>query len=237
MRVMMMHRTAPHWEAGAIPSPELCARVGKLLGEMAAQGLLLGGEGLRASSQGARLRFSGGRRTVTPGPFGASNALPAGFVILRVGSLDDAIDWATRYGRALGDVELDVRPVTEAWDIGMAPRPEGLATRRYMVMHKAEPAPGPARKPERARVLEEMTRAGVLLAAEELEPVAKGARLESAGGARTIVDGPFAESKELVAGYVMLKVDSLREAVEWAPRYADVVECEEIDLRGIVEGA
>ncbi len=241
MRVMMMHRTSPHWEAGATPSPELCARVGKLLAEMAEAGVLLAGEGLRASSQGVRLRFSGGRRTVTPGPFQGSNELPAGFAILRVSSLDEAVEWATRFGQVVGDVEIDVRPVTEPWDIGMAPRPEGLTTRRYMLMHKATPASEAGVPPTREllagtrRLTEEMTRAGVLLAVEALEPSSRGARLRSEGGSHRVIDGPFAESKELVAGYVILNVPSLREALAWAPRYAAEIECPGLDLRPLSE--
>ena len=79
MRFMMMHRTNAHWEAGAAPSLELIARVGKLMGAMAEARVLVGAEGLRASSQGVRLQFFGSKRTVTKGPFSASNELPAGF--------------------------------------------------------------------------------------------------------------------------------------------------------------
>src|SRR6185503_15703750 len=96
MRFIIMHKTSPHWEAGAIPSPELIARVGALLGDLAVAGALVGGEGLRASSEGVRLTFSGGTHTIVKGPFQGANELPAGFSILRARSLDEAIDWATR---------------------------------------------------------------------------------------------------------------------------------------------
>src|SRR5688500_11261636 len=119
MRFLIMHRTNPHWEAGAIPGPELIARVGTLLGDLASAGALAGAEGLRASSEGVRLRFSGGRRTLIHGPFESGNELPAGFSILRVRSLDEAIEWASRQATVLGEVEIDIRPVTEPWDIGM----------------------------------------------------------------------------------------------------------------------
>jgi hypothetical protein len=94
MRFVIMHKTNPDWEAGAIPSPELISRVGALVGELAQSNVLLGAEGLRASSHGVRLKFSGGTRTITPGPFEGGNELPAGFSILRVRSLDEAIEWA-----------------------------------------------------------------------------------------------------------------------------------------------
>src|SRR5688572_28029704 len=113
MRFMLMHRTNSHWEAGAIPSSELIARVGKMLEEMSASGALLAAEGLRPSSLGARLAFVGGERTVTKGPLVGSNELPASFMILRVPSITEAIDWASRFGQILGNAEIDIRPVTE----------------------------------------------------------------------------------------------------------------------------
>jgi len=83
MRFMIMHRTNAHWESGAIPSPTLMARVGALIGELAQSGALVAAEGLRASSEGARLRVAGGTRTVVNGPFDGGNTLPAGFSIVR----------------------------------------------------------------------------------------------------------------------------------------------------------
>lgn len=236
-----MHRTSPHWEAGGLPGPELVARVGEMLGAWAASGLLLAGEGLRPSSQGVRLRFADGRRWAAPGPFAGENELPAAFAILRVETLDDAVEWASRYARLAGDVEIDVRPVTEPWDLGLADRPEALRTRRFMAMLKADAAseagtlPPPARRAEIGRLLAEARRSGVLLAAEALEPSARGVRLRSRRGEQAVLDGPFAESKELVAGYVILRVASMAEALPLARRYADVVACPELDVRPLVE--
>ena len=118
-----MHSTNAHWESGAIPGPALIARVGTLLGELATAGVLLGAEGLRASSEGVRLRFTAGMRTLVHGPFEGDNELAAGFSIVRTRSLEDAIEWATREADVLGDVEIDIRPITEPWDIGMSATP------------------------------------------------------------------------------------------------------------------
>ena len=71
------------------------------------------------------------------GPFDGDNELPAGFSILRARSLEEATDWATRQAAALGDVEIDIRPVTEPWDIGAGAEPADVDTRRYMVLRKA----------------------------------------------------------------------------------------------------
>ncbi len=122
MRFIIMHKTNAHWESGAIPSRELIARVGALLGELAKAGVLLGAEGLRASSEGVRLRFSAGTRTVINGPFEGNNELPAGFSILRARVAGGRNRVGHAPGERAGDVEIDIRPVTEPWDIGMVRR-------------------------------------------------------------------------------------------------------------------
>jgi hypothetical protein len=237
MRFIIMHKTSPHWEAGAIPSPQLIARVGELIGELARGGVLLGAEGLRASSQGVRLTFSGGVRTVTRGPFEGGNELPAGFSLLRVRSLDEAIEWASRQAGVLGDVEIDIRPVTETRNIGMGPRPEHVTTRRYMALVKATPASeegvplSPRQREEMACLLDEAQRAGTHLATATLRPSARGRRYKNTREGIRVIDGPFTESKELIAGYVIVEAASLDDAARWATRYLDVVEADEVDLR------
>ncbi len=248
MRFMIMHKTNADWEAGAVPSADLIARVGAMIGELVSAGILLAGEGLRATSQGVRLRFRGGERTVTPGPFPGQNELPAGYSILRVASLDEAVEWASRFAEIVGDVEIDIRPLTEEWDLGTAPKPANLTTRRYMAMHKADAAseagttPTPEQRTAMARLHEEMARAGVLLASEAFAPSAKARRIRMRGptgtstGERVVLDGPFAESKELIAGFVLVNVSSLDEAMRWADRYVDAVGCTEVDVRLLADG-
>ena len=236
MRYMIIHKTEPRWEAGAIPDAELIERVGKMIGEMASAKVLRAGEGLRASSQGVRLRFAGGQCTAMPGPFTGSNELPAGFAILRLGSIDEAAEWAARFARAVGDAEIDIRPVTESWDIGMGAKPEGLTTRRFMLMRKADrnsetgvpPTPGQASAMR--KLLEEMTAAGVLLSFETLQPSSRGARIKASGSKPTITDGPFAEAKELIAGFVIVEAAAKKQALEWAERYIAAVGAAEVDV-------
>lgn len=237
MRFIIMHKTDAHWESGASPTPELIARVGALLGELAKAGALLAGEGLRASSEGVRLRFAGGARTIIGGPFERGNELPAGFSILRAPSMEDAIEWASREAAVLGDLEIDIRPVTEPWDIGMAPRPSGITTRRYMVLRKATAAteagtaPSPAQRSGLSRLIEETTRTGVHVATETMRPSARGRRYKNATNGISVVDGPFTESKELIGGYVIVSADSLDDAGHWAARYLGVVQADEVDVR------
>ncbi|WP_437969473.1 YciI family protein [Sorangium sp. So ce260] len=238
MRFMIMHRTNAQTEAGAMPSPEFMARLGQMMGDLVKAGVLRGGEGLRPSSQGVRVQFAGGRRTVVRGPLGAAKTVPAGFAIFRVESLDEAIGWASRFAEVIGDVDIDIRPVTEMWDLGMGAKPEGLKTTRYMAVHSHDAAEGgapptPEQMAAMGRLIEEMSRDGVLLIAEGLQPSAKGARIVSAGGKRTVVDGPFAESKELIAGYVIVDVPSLDDAKDIALRYADIVGDIEMDARAL----
>jgi hypothetical protein len=237
MRFIIMHKTNAHWESGAIPSRELIARVGTLLGQLASTGALISGEGLRASSEGVRLKFASGVRSIIKGPFEGGNELPAGFSILRTRSLDDAIEWATRQAHALGDVEIDIRPVTEPWDIGMSAAPPDVSTRRYMVLRKAtasteagEPLSSP-RRTEFARLIAETTRGGVHLASETMRPSKRGRRYKNSSNGVSVFDGPFIETKELIAGYVIVSAASLEDAGRWAGQYLDVVEADEVDLR------
>jgi hypothetical protein len=238
MRFIIMHKTNTYRESGAIPSLELITRVGTLLGELTKAGVLLDAEGLRASSEGVRLRFAAGTRTVTKGPFERNNELPVGFSIVRTRSLEDAIEWATRQAHALGDVEMDIRPVTEPWDIGMAAKPLGVTTRRYMIVRKSTASteaggvPSSAQQAALAHLIDE-TR-GVHLVTEAMQPSRRGRRYTNSPGGVSVHDGPFTESKELIGGYVVVSATSLEEAGRWALKYFDTVEVGEVDLRELV---
>lgn len=236
MKFMMLHKTDAYYENGGLPSKELIAGVGAMVGEMVKSGRLLAADGLRSSAQGVRLRFSGGKRTVTKGPLVAENEVIAGFAVMRVHSLDEAVEWASRFASVVGDVVLDIRPATEPWDIGLGKKPDGLTTRRYIAMRKADARseagapPTPIEQERMGALIGEMKEAGVLLSTGALEPSSRAVRLRNFGGKQTLVDGPFAESKELVGGFVILELDSRAEAVEWARRYAQVLGEVELDI-------
>ena len=237
MRYILIHKTEPRWERGEIPSRELIAQVGKLLGELSRADAFRGGEGLRSSALGVRVRFSGGERvSLTRGPLQGENELPAGFSIVRTGTLEEATEWATRLGKVFGEVEFDIRPVTEPWDIGMAPRPEGLKTQRYMLLRKAtsdSESVGLSEK-ERAALdgwIAEAGRSGVHVATETMRPSRRGRRYKNSQGGMRTIDGPFTESKELIAGYAIVEAASLDEACRWALRYIDCVGSDEVDVR------
>jgi hypothetical protein len=114
MRFMMLVKADKNSEAGVLPSKELLAEMGKFNEEMMKAGVMLAGEGLHASSKGARITFAGTKRTVTDGPFPETKELLAGFWLIQVRSKQEAIEWASRVPFADGVVE--VRQVFEASD-------------------------------------------------------------------------------------------------------------------------
>src|SRR5438309_2927555 len=123
MRSMVIVKANKDSEAGVLPSKELLAEMGKFNEELAKAGVLLAAEGLQASSKGARVRFSGSKRTVIDGPFAETKELIAGFWLWQVKSLDEAIEWLKRAPFEDG-FEVEIRQVFEAEDFGQALTPE-----------------------------------------------------------------------------------------------------------------
>ncbi|MDE1895380.1 MAG: YciI family protein [Pseudomonadota bacterium] len=125
MRVMVMVRATRDSEAGILPSGQMLAEMGRFNEELVQAGILLAGEGLQSSAKGARVRFSGSRRTVVDGPFAETKELIAGFWLWQVRSLGEAIEWVKRCPNPFdGDSEIEIRQVFEAEDFGDALTPE-----------------------------------------------------------------------------------------------------------------
>ncbi|MEO8739908.1 MAG: YciI family protein [Casimicrobiaceae bacterium] len=126
MRFMVMVKATKDSEAGVMPDEKLLADMGKFNEEMVKAGVMLSGEGLQPSSTGARIRFSGSKRTVIDGPFAETKELVAGFWILQVKSKQAAIDWMKRCPNPMPgvDSELEIRQVFEAEDFGAEFTPE-----------------------------------------------------------------------------------------------------------------
>jgi len=93
MRFMILRKADPNTEAGALPNQELLAAMGQYMEDMARAGILLAGEGLRPTSEGVRVKFSRGKPTVTDGPFAEAKELIAGWSIIQVNSMEEAIEW------------------------------------------------------------------------------------------------------------------------------------------------
>ena len=127
MRVMVIIKANSESEAGIMPSEELLTEMGKFNEELVKAGLMLDGEGLYPSSKGKRVKFSGGSRIVTDGPFAETRELIAGYWIWKVKSIDEAVEWVKRVpcaASATGETEIEIRPIFEAEDFGAEFTPE-----------------------------------------------------------------------------------------------------------------
>jgi hypothetical protein len=122
---MVMVKANTESEAGQLPSTEVLEAMGRYNEELAKAGVMLAGEGLKPSSEGARVRFSGSDRRVVDGPFTETKELIAGFWLWEVRDMDEAIEWAKRCPNPMqGESELELRPVFETDDFGEAMTPE-----------------------------------------------------------------------------------------------------------------
>ncbi|MFL5521691.1 MAG: YciI family protein [Gemmatimonadales bacterium] len=125
MRFMVMVKANRDTEQGIMPSTELLTAMGKYNEELVKAGILLAGEGLQPSAKGARVRFSGDKRTVVDGPFAETKELVAGFWIFQVKSLAEAIEWVKRCPNPTGqESEIEIRQIFEVEDFGDAATPE-----------------------------------------------------------------------------------------------------------------
>ncbi|HEY9429821.1 MAG TPA: YciI family protein [Gemmatimonadaceae bacterium] len=125
MRVMVIVKATKESEAGIMPSEKLLTDMGKYNEELVKAGIMLAGDGLKPSSSGARVKFSGSKRTVTDGPFSETKELIAGFWLWQVKSMDEAIEWVKRCPNPMeGDSEIEIRPFYEAEELGEEFTPE-----------------------------------------------------------------------------------------------------------------
>ena len=124
MRFMVLVKASKDSEAGVLPSEKLRSEMGKFNEELVKAGVLLAADGLQPSSKGARVKFSGNRRTVIDGPFAETKELVAGFWLWQVKSKEEAIEWVKRIPNPTGDEgEVEIRQVFEADDFDVTARP------------------------------------------------------------------------------------------------------------------
>jgi hypothetical protein len=125
MRFMIIVKATKDSEAGQMPDQKLLAEMGKFNEELVKAGVMQAGEGLHPSSKGARVRFSGQKRTVIDGPFAETKELVAGFWLWQVKSKEEAIEWVKRCPNPMpGDSEIEIRQIFEPEDFGAALTPE-----------------------------------------------------------------------------------------------------------------
>ncbi|HWO23385.1 MAG TPA: YciI family protein [Kofleriaceae bacterium] len=237
---MVMHKMTDAMEQNVPPDPAIIEGVGKLIEEALQQKIFISGEGLKPSSQRVHIAYKGGKRTITDGPFTEAKELVGGFALMTVRSKEEAISWCDRYAALAGDVELFMGPVVEEWDLGVVPRPENPPLRFLSLPQLDEragsqAAPDPELAAKMGALIDEMTRAGVLQATGGLTSTQQGARIRFERGKHTVLDGPFAESKELIAGFAILELPSKAAAIEWGVRFGEIVQVNEVEVRQMAE--
>jgi hypothetical protein len=183
--------------------------------------------------------FSGGKATVINGPFNDAKGLVAGFTMIDAASKEEALEWVKRWPASDGDGEVEievreagcpggvegVRPSSPPGGSGPEPDARGADAKRFAVMLKATEhteagfVADDAVLAAMTRRNEEAAKAGVLLAGEGLKTSSRGSRVKFSKGRPAVMDGPFAEAKELVAGFWLIQARSLSEAIEWVKRY------------------
>ena len=212
--------------------------------DSAAEGLP---NGLQLGSTGSRVRFSAGKPTVLEGvPTG--KAAVAALTIIDVDSKQDAIDWVKRLPARDVNEEIEIREGGCPGGVPAVSRSKssgaqsGVAT-RFIVMLKADEkseAGLVADQPRLAAMVrhnDASVKAGVMLAGEGLQPSSRGARVKFSGGKPAVIDGPFAEAKELVAGFWLIQVTSQDEAIEWVKRYPFPFDDGEVEIREVFEAS
>jgi hypothetical protein len=241
---MIIVKATKDSEAGVMPSTELLTEMGKFNEELVKVEILLAGDGLHPSSRGTRIRYSNGTFQIIDGPFAETKELIAGFWLIQVKTMDEAIEWARRIPFQQGEVEI--RPLFELPDFPIDPaeKPDGWrekeeqfravpparnpGTIRHMGILKADKDTEAGVLPDEkflsamGAFFEEGVKAGVILSGEGLQPSSKGVRVRYSGSKRAVTDGPFAETKELIAGYAILQFTSKAEAIEWTKRFVQV---------------
>jgi hypothetical protein len=236
---MIMHKNDPRTEAGHPPPMEVVHQMGAFIGEYASSGRLIDGAGLGASATRTRLVIRDGHCTAQQGPYRGHNELPAATLLLKVRTRDEALAWAERYGKILGDGELEVGKVNEPWDIGLMPPPDNPPL-QVLLIEKADAATesggrSSAQQAALARLQAEMRDAGVLVRSMRLKPSATAKRLIFTNNQLRVLDGPFAESKELVGGFAVLELSGMDEAIEMCRRYTEILGGTlEIDVRQVL---
>lgn len=271
MRVMMLLKSDSKAEAGGVPDEKLMTDMGKYNQALADAGVLIGAEGLRPTSDGARVRISKGKTTVVDGPFTEAKEVVAGYFMLQTKTFEEAVEWAKKIPGADSaapgqEGEIELRPLyeTEDFPVDAAEEPGGWRDQE-IEMRKSAKVPGPEKGyrwigflkadkhteaemmptekllSEMGALVQEMSEKGVLIGGEGLRPSKYGAKIKLGKGKTTVIDGPFAEAKELIAGYSLLRAKTKAEAIEWGRRCLEIhvngtgIESGELEVRRVFE--
>jgi hypothetical protein len=229
-----MHKVDAKMEAGEKPSKELIQEMGQFVGKYLKSGVFKDGAGLHRSAARARVRFTGDKPSVERGPYAGSNELLASFAMVSTSGIEQAIALGTDLGKAAGNCEVEVGAVVEGWDLNGSPRPAD-APHRFLLLVKANAAfEAGASQPAAIRALYDgWTKQGLLQSEATLRPSKGALRVTTSGGKNHWTDGPFTESKELVAGFSILELPTLEDARRMTEDYVKILGDTECDIREV----
>lgn len=238
MRYLVSGKSDANNEAGKLPSKESVEKVGEFSGGFFQAGKLLDGAGLLGSKRRTRLVFRNGQATVKRGPYSGEHELPHALLLIQVAALEDAISWAKRYGEILGDGEVEVGKVAEPWDIGMMPVPDNAPLQMMLIDKADKTTEAGARSAQKNATLSqlktEMRDAGVLQRDYTLKPSSQAKRLIITKNRMKVLDGPFAESKELIGGFALLEMADVDEVIAFCQPYVEILGGDgNIDIREV----
>ena len=228
MRFLIFRKADAQTEQGAMPSDALLTAMGAYNQQLVTAGVMRAGEGLRPTREAVRMKLSNGQATLIDGPFTETKELIAGLSVFEAASREEVVNWIKQWPTQDGDGNVTVEIREAGCPGGRAEvhpnpdaRPEG---KRFAVLLRSSPALE-AEEPVAQEKLDRLdahnaaeAAKGVLLAADGLRSSARASRVQFSGGKATVLDGPFTEIKELVAGYWMIRVASMDDAIEWARR-------------------
>lgn len=228
MGYLIFRRADKQTEAAAMPGTALIDAMGRYNQQLVDAGVMRAGEGLKPTSSAVRMSIAPGKVTITDGPFAETKELIAGISVFDVKTKQEAIDWVLKWPVEDGDGNVDI-------EIRESGCPGGCATvntnleagntgKRYAVLLRSSDdleseVPVAQERLDRLDAHNAVeAQAGRLLAADGLRSSARGARVRFREGKPTVIDGPFTEIKEMIAGYWMIRVASMQDAIEWARR-------------------
>ena len=226
MQFMVIRRSDEATEAGRMPAPAVFEDMGRYHEQLAQAGGVGLALGLRPSSRAVRLKLWPGGESITDGPFTETKELIAGFTVFEAASKEEALallkQWPASDAYATGEAVLELRETGCPGGCAQVPPAAAGEDRHYVILLRSDAGTEADRIPPQ-HVLDtldafnaEQAAQGRLLAGDGLKSSTRGARVRLAGGQASVIDGPFAEAKELIAGFWMIRAASMDDAVAWA---------------------